>query len=149
MPAPSPLLPLMEDMRRFALLNKDVEAFPLQIYLSALIFSPVGSVTRQLFKNEEPEWITLKPVVEEGWNSCLQTLEGHSSSVMSVAFSPDGQTIVSGSEDKTVKVWEAATGSLQRTLEGHLSYVTSVAFSPDGQTIVSESVDKTVKQGLQ
>ena len=66
MPTPSPLLALMKDMRRFALLNKDVvESFPLQTYVSALIFSPVGSETRKLFAKGELGWITFKPVVEE------------------------------------------------------------------------------------
>ena len=117
-------------MRRFALLNKDVvEAFPLQTYISALIFCPIHSMTRQLFKDNEPEWIILKPTVEKGWNSCLQTLEGHSGAVYSVAFSPDGQKIVSGSDDKTVRVWDTATGSLLQTLKGHPHPVTSIAAS--------------------
>ena len=130
MPTPSLLFAPMEDMRRFALLNKDVvEAFPLQTYLSALIFSPVGCETRQLFKNEEPEWIILKPLVEEGWSSCLQTLEGHSDLVNSVSFSHDGQRIVSGSYDETIKVWDAATGLLLQTLDGHRDTVKSIATS--------------------
>ena len=55
------------------------------------------------------------------------------------------QRIVSGSEDSTVKVWDAATGSCVRTLEGHGGWVNSVAVSPDGQRIVSGSGDRTVK----
>ena len=62
-----------------------------------------------------------------------------------MAFSPDGKRIVSGSEDKTVKVWDAATGQETLTLKGHTGAVTSVAFSPDGKRIVSGSEDKTVK----
>ena len=69
----------------------------------------------------------------------------HSSHVWSVAFSPDGTKIVSGSHDETVRVWDAVTGTLSNTLEGHSSDVTSVAFSPDGTKIVSGSKDKTVR----
>jgi WD40 repeat protein len=61
-----------------------------------------------------------------------------------VAFSPDGQTIVSGSKDKTLKLWDTS-GNFLDTLSGHQDDVTAVAFSPDGQTIVSGSKDKTLK----
>ncbi|GFZ92953.1 WD40 repeat domain-containing protein [Okeania sp. KiyG1] len=54
-------------------------------------------------------------------------------------------TIVSGSEDKTIKIWDLATGSLKNTLTGHTWVVTSIAISSDGQTIVSGSDDKTIK----
>jgi WD40 repeat protein len=70
---------------------------------------------------------------------------GHSSIVSSVAFSPDGKTIVSGSFDNTLKLWDAATGRELRTLSGHSDTVCSVAFSPDGRTIVSGSDDGTLK----
>ena len=76
---------------------------------------------------------------------CLSTLEGHSSSVISVALSKDGQRVVSGSDDKTVKIWDATSGECVSTLEGHSSVVMSVALSEDGQRVVSGSRDKTVK----
>ena len=62
-----------------------------------------------------------------------------------MAFSPDGRRIVSGSEDKTLKVWDAETGQERLTLKGHNGRVWSVAFSPDGTRIVSGSADKTLK----
>ncbi|BCL37395.1 hypothetical protein NSMS1_38420 [Nostoc sp. MS1] len=75
----------------------------------------------------------------------LQTLTGHSKYVSSVAFSPDGQTLASGSGDETIKIWNVSTGRLLQTLTGHSKYVSSVAFSPDGQTLASGSQDKTIK----
>jgi WD40 repeat protein len=62
-----------------------------------------------------------------------------------IAFSPDGHTIASGSNDKTVKLWDVLSGQLLRTLAGHTSGVNSVAFSPDGGTLVSGGDDKTTK----
>lgn len=75
----------------------------------------------------------------------LRTLEGHKGKVRSVAFDPQGGTLASGSDDKTVKLWEARTGKLLRTLEGHKEAVTTVAFDPQGGTFASGSMDNTVK----
>jgi sterol desaturase/sphingolipid hydroxylase (fatty acid hydroxylase superfamily) len=75
---------------------------------------------------------------------CL-TLTGHTGAVLSVAGSADGQRIVSGGEDGTVKVWDAATGQEQLTLTGHTRAVLSVAVSADGHCVVSGSADGQVK----
>ena len=72
-------------------------------------------------------------------------LEGHSSVVTSVVFSPDGKSLASGNADKTVKLWDVATGKVINPLNGHSSQVLSVVFSPDGKTLASGSADKTVK----
>ena len=74
-------------------------------------------------------------------------LEGHGRYVHSVNFSPDGKTLVSGSDDKTIKtikIWNVETGQEIRTLKGHGGPVYSVNFSPDGKTLVSGSDDKTI-----
>jgi WD40 repeat protein/uncharacterized caspase-like protein len=70
---------------------------------------------------------------------------GNSDTVNSVAFSPDGRTIVSGGLDNAVKLWNVATGRELRTLTGHKESVRAVAFSPDGAVVASASWDKTVK----
>jgi hypothetical protein len=75
----------------------------------------------------------------------LQTLEGHEHFVSSVAWNPSGTRIVSGSEDKTLRIWDAATGTSLQTLEGHESWVWSVAWNPAGTRIVSGSGDKTLR----
>ena len=72
-------------------------------------------------------------------------MEGHSHYVWSVAYSPDGTKIVSGSYDNTIKIWDANTGACLQTLTGHSGGVESVAYSPDGTKIISGSWDRTVK----
>jgi predicted NACHT family NTPase len=80
-------------------------------------------------------------------HSQKQTLftNGKDGFVPSVALSPDGRTLASGSLDKTIKIWNMSTGQEIRTLNGHSIAVFSVAFSPDGRTLASGSGDKTIK----
>jgi WD40 repeat protein len=84
-------------------------------------------------------WIKL---LDAATGEVLHSLSGVASSV---AFSPDGARIVTGGEDKMIKLWDATNGQLVRTLEGHLSGVWSVVFSPDGSRVLSGSADKTMK----
>src|SRR5262245_33255507 len=69
----------------------------------------------------------------------------HNNAVFSVVYSPDGKRLATGSEDHTVKLWDAATGQELLTLKGHSDGVVSVAFSPDGKRLATGSVDPTVK----
>ena len=118
-----------------------IESYPLQTYASALMFSPTGSRIRQLFQHEAPGKITLKPGMSDSWSACLQTLEGHSDRVNSVAFSHDSTRLASASFDRTVKIWDASSGACLQTLEGYSGYVKSAELA---SILASLHPDKTV-----
>jgi WD40 repeat protein len=75
----------------------------------------------------------------------LRELQGHSRGILKVAFSPDGSQLVSGSYDRTVRLWNVASGKLLKTLTGHSKAVTCVAFHPNGKQVASCANDKTVR----
>jgi WD40 repeat protein len=75
----------------------------------------------------------------------LREIKKHSSYINSVAFSRNGSQLVSGSYDKTVRLWSVASGKLLKILEGHLDYVRCIAFHPNGKQVASVSLDKTAR----
>ena len=116
------------------------------IYVSALPFAPMQSPIAMkmcpLFANS----LSVVNGRMRNWPAMLLALEGHEGGVNSVAFSADGTRIVSGSFDKTIRVWDAGTGkSVMEPLRGHKGRVNSVAFSADGTRIVSGSDDNTIR----
>ncbi|KZP21272.1 hypothetical protein FIBSPDRAFT_1044227 [Athelia psychrophila] len=141
----SKLYHLVHDAHRFTqyFANTIIE-HPLLIYASALPFTPHNTIIYKTFHTTKlPHVIS---GIDPAWPPLLQVLLGHEDSVRSVAISPDGTKIVSGSADKTVRVWDAVTGQATLPpLAGHEDNVYSVAFSPDGTKIVSGSDDKTVR----
>jgi NACHT domain/WD domain, G-beta repeat len=131
-------LTMTRDANRFILYNRFIiENSPLQVYASALVFCPTTSKIRMLFQNEIPRWISKSPLVDENWSSCLQTLEGHTRSVNSVAFSHNGQRLASCSDDQTVRIWDAETGALQQTLKIGAS-LSALSFSSDDCNLITE-----------
>ncbi len=85
----------------------------------------------------------VKPLVrKEKDDQARMVLKGHNRKIWGVAVTPDGKTIVSGSDDNTLKVWDIKTGRCRATFEGHSGQVRCVAITPDGKTVVSGSVEE-------
>lgn len=89
------------------------------------------------------EWRLLARLCQR--SDARATLRGHKRTVWCAAFSPDGEWLATGSSDRTIKLWHAASGRLAATLRGHASFVHALAFSPDGRQLASGSRDFTVK----
>ncbi|CRG92733.1 putative WD repeat-containing protein alr3466 [Talaromyces islandicus] len=135
----------IQDAKRFVQYNQYcLQQTPLQVYFSALVFAPVKSIIRNQFKEEPLQWIRRIPEISVDWSQCLQTLEGHSGGVNSVAFTSDGKMLASASDDNTIRLWDITTGQCMQILEGHSDSVNSVTFISDRKMLVSTSYDKTI-----
>jgi WD40 repeat protein len=75
----------------------------------------------------------------------VKTLSGHTDTVYSAKFSPDGKYILTGSADTTTKLWDASTGKELRAFQGHTNTVYDVDFSPDGKYALTSSADRTAR----
>lgn len=142
----SRLLKFLHDARLFVIKNSQIaQLAPLQLYSSALLFTPTSSSIRETFNNYLPSYIKTSPIIQHSSNAELLTLEGHTGRILSVVFSFDNQLVASGSEDCTVRLWDTHTGDLYLTLVGHSKAVLSVSFSSENQLLASGSADKTIR----
>lgn len=134
MPNADELSHLVKDARRFIMYHKGaIEHSPLQAYASALVFSPACSLVRNLFEKVALTSAVVRPN-RDAWSACLQTLEGHSSPVSSVAFSHDSTRLASAS---TVKIWDPSSGACLQTLEIGKS-LDRISFDPTGSHLYTE-----------
>lgn len=141
------LRPFIADAIRFvAVFGGPIARSAPHIYVSALPFTPSASPLSQalLLMPTNRLVITTGQLVD--WPAVELAKEGHTRLVKTVAFSRDGMYIASGSYDKTIIVWDAATGEIVAgPLRGHTDDVMSVAFSPNGTHVVSGSRDGTIR----
>ena len=122
-----------------------IESTP-HLYLSAMSQTPSSSPLCKLWIDHLQRHASVTSGHPANWPPAVHTLHGHTYYVSSVAYSPDGKHIVSGSEDKTIRVWNATTGQcVAGPFRGHTGYITSVAYSPDGRHIVSGSQDMAIR----
>ncbi|KAF3221847.1 hypothetical protein TWF679_007062 [Orbilia oligospora] len=135
----SEALRLLYDAKRFLLQNwRLVDVAPLQLYSSALIFSPDTSVLRAKFRDRVPQEICVSARIPPSWGVELQRMEVNHW-VESVAFSPDGTWLASGDRDGTIIVWDAVSGEEIKQLKGHRYSIQTIIFSFDGNRLVSVS----------
>lgn len=108
--------------------------------------SAIQALLDQARRGQSPPWLCpTQQALSKPVGPLLRTLAGHTSDVTAVAVTSDGRLAVSGSWDKTLKMWDLATGAEVRTLEGHANCVWAVAVTPDGKLAVSGSGDSTLK----
>ncbi len=105
---------------------------------------PIPTISATLPPQTSLQQKRLTPLHSASWN-CIYTLKGHRSPITSIAFSPDGETLASGSQDQTIEIWRYQTGKRWYTLVGHTNWITSIAYSLDGKTLASGSRDKTIE----
>ncbi|KAK6500108.1 hypothetical protein TWF481_010466 [Arthrobotrys musiformis] len=141
---------LAYDIKRFVRQNQTIiNTAPLQVYWSALLFAPEKSIIKSVFSPRDiiPEVEpTRLPLVQEQWGAVLQTLEGHTDTVRGLAFSANDKFLASGSGDRTVRIWDVATGALLHIFRGQRNWVNDVIFYTIGaeEFVASASNDKTV-----
>ncbi|KAF3153513.1 hypothetical protein TWF225_001947 [Orbilia oligospora] len=134
----SKIASFLSDARRFLLQNLPiVDETPLQIYSSAIIFSPEKSIIRETFKMHIPKWIDKPPRMPQLWRPMLQKLQRHEDYVDCIAFSPNAKQLASGSYDHTIRLWDIATGQQLKTFTGHESVIKSIALIPEDNQLVS------------
>ncbi|PKK50620.1 hypothetical protein CI102_4876 [Trichoderma harzianum] len=132
------LMKKMRDAARVVRILKTLLA-PLQVYSSALSFSPSSSMIRRMYEETEgSKWIITKPKMQVKWAKRVQSLEESKSLCLSLEFSPDGAQIASANHDREVRIWDMETGVCLHTMKC-LEDIKLLAFSPNGKHLATVS----------
>lgn len=132
---------LLEDSRRLVLeFRTPLERDSAQIYRTAIPFSPRFTNIHTRFISQCKDDITVESGSSGHWTPCIAVLERHQSPVHTIAFSPDGSKIASGSD--TIRIWASETGKLLKELPDHDDPIMLLSFSPDGTHVASASSDR-------
>ncbi|KAF5597373.1 heterokaryon incompatibility protein het-E-1 [Fusarium pseudoanthophilum] len=144
---------LVKDSLRFARTHLSIiDEAPLQVYSSAIVFSPKNSIVRRLFANQVPSWLLAWPVVDDEWGPCSLVI-GHSGEVKSAIFSPDSKAIAAIYDEKTIRILSTSsvssllTGFEDPSLELDSWYSTNLE-SADGRLRRSLEVSLTYGNGF-
>ncbi|CCA75681.1 hypothetical protein PIIN_09671 [Serendipita indica DSM 11827] len=136
----------ISEIRRFLMtFSVPIQDSAPHIYISAIPFTPTETMLHIEGLRRYENTVVVTQGLEKTYPRLPSTLQGHQSAVTAVGFSPDGSSIVSGSKDTTIRLWDTETGQpLGEPFRGHQQGVTAVEFSPDGSRIVSASHDATI-----
>ncbi|VUC28719.1 unnamed protein product [Clonostachys rosea] len=124
---------LAEDMQRFVFFSQQgIKMAPLQVYGSALVFSPTASFVRQNYQGDETTGVRITSGLRTNWDAaCAHVLQGHTGSVYTIAFSHEGDLVASSSQDGTVRIWDTSSGHCVQRRD-FTCLVVSISFSPNG-----------------
>jgi WD40 repeat protein len=144
-PSQTDILGLLSDCARLARkFYPAISAACLQLH-NVIPFLPLDSRLSQVYKRQLHRGIDVNNGREPTWDSCALVLEGHTDGCNTVAFSPDGGRLVSGSDDCTIRLWNVQTGAMLQIMSNHKDIIFSAAYSHDGKLFASGSRDHSVR----
>ncbi|KAF2825833.1 WD40 repeat-like protein [Ophiobolus disseminans] len=136
---------LIEAVRFVEKFWKVAESTPLQLYCLPIFLTPNESLISRAFAHRDPVWVKRISKLFGDQEFCAPSAHKHSALTRVLAFSSDGRSIASGSNDTRIHLWDTTTGLCRKVLKGHSKYVNAVIWLPKDLAIASASKDHTVR----